>query len=136
MESRKNKKKKKKESSGRESEMSSAKSEGGDTGALGEGGSTVSSRVESAVGEGASEERVKVEEPREGSEVWRRAVENLLNQFQNWTHQFSVPCFVSSAAPTSEIDPVPYRSDHILRPRYPTFPFPYSQQSTVEPLSL
>ena len=84
----------------------------GDSGALGEGGSAVSSRVKMEGGgaNDVSEEEVKVEVPEEGSEMWQQAMENLLNQFQNWTHQFSIPCFVSSAVPTSEMDPVPYRS--------------------------
>lgn len=55
------------------------------------------------------DDEVKIDIPKEGSEVWQQAVVNLLDQFQNWTDQFSVPCFVSSEAPKSELDPVPYR---------------------------
>ncbi|CAI8016934.1 Cilia- and flagella-associated protein 74, partial [Geodia barretti] len=105
-------------SSGRESEVSGRKS-GGD------GGGTDrerSSQIQQGKTEGtrsdkddcSGEEGVKVDVPEEGSETWRQAVANLLNGFQNWTHQFSVPCFVSSAAPTSELDTVPYRPEDTL----------------------
>ena len=75
--------------------------------------------VPEKVGEGLSgeggassltgDDEVKIDIPQEGSEMWQQAVVNLLNQFQSWTDQFSVPCFVSSEAPKSELDPVPYR---------------------------
>ena len=75
--------------------------------------------LQEKVGEGLSSEggassvtgddEVKIDIPKEGSEMWQQAVVNLLDQFQNWTDQFSVPCFVSSEAPKSELDPVPYR---------------------------
>ena len=55
------------------------------------------------------EDRVKVDIPEEGSEMWQRAATNLLDRFQNRTDQFSITCFVSSEAPKSELDPVPYR---------------------------
>lgn len=55
------------------------------------------------------EDEVKVEMPEEGSEVWQQVMASLLDRFQNWTDQFSIPCFVSSEAPKSELDPVPYR---------------------------
>lgn len=57
----------------------------------------------------AGDDEVKVDIPEEGSEVWQQAVVNLLDRFQNWTDQFSVPCFVSSEAPKSQLDPAPYR---------------------------
>ena len=74
-------------------------------GVSGEGGDSKSSVVCS----GASEEEVKVDPPEEGSEVWQQAVTNLLDGFQNRTDQFSIPCFVSSEAPKSELVSIPYR---------------------------
>ena len=58
---------------------------------------------------GASSDEVRVTTPEEGSEMWQQAVMNQLDRFQNRTDQFSIPCFVSSEIPKSELDPVPYR---------------------------
>ena len=76
----------------------------------------------------SGEEEVKVEVPEEGSETWRQAVENLLNGFQNWTHQFSVPCFVSSSAPASELDTVPYRYLSLIPILQTPIPIPTDQR--------
>ena len=96
-------------SSGRESEASGRKSGEGGGGFATEGERTPRIEPGGATSGYGGEEGVKVDAPKEGSETWRQAVANLLNGFQNWTHQFSIPCFVSSAAPASELDTVPYR---------------------------
>ena len=100
--------------SGRSSKSGERRSgEGGDgvngDGVSGEGGDSKSSVVCS----GASKEEVKVDPPEEGSEVWQQAVTNLLDGFQNRTNQFSIPCFVSSEAPKSELVSIPYRYMYI-----------------------
>lgn len=59
--------------------------------------------------QGESEVTVEVTPPAEGSELWLQAVTNLLDQFESRADQFSIPCFVSSEAPKSEFDPVPFR---------------------------
>jgi hypothetical protein len=122
-------------SSGRESEASGRKSGGGGGGSFKTEGER-SSQIQQGKTEGArsdkddcsGEEGVKVDAPEEGSETWQQAVANLLNGFQNWTHQFSVPCFVSSAAPTSELDTVPYRYPPQSHTNTPTLhsPVPHS----------
>lgn len=71
----------------------------------------------------AGGEEVKVDAPVEGSEMWQKATENLLDKFQNWTDQFSIACFVSSEVPRSELDTVPYRlvfSFHTATPSFHT----------------
>ena len=93
----------------------SSQVEGGDTESVKAGDSS------------AGEEGVKVDVPEEGSEVWQQAEANLLNGFQNLTHQLSIPCFVSSSAPSSNLDFIPYRYDTLSYSDTPDFHSPFSQ---------
>ena len=43
------------------------------------------------------------------SDLWWQAYSNLLNNSENQCLQLSIPCFVSSEAPQSELDAVAYR---------------------------